>query len=69
MVDVIKYLDVIEKMIQFDSQVSQKTTVHCDAPVHADGDGHATVHQVSSNRGLESVSPKHQNICQILLRS
>ena len=39
--------------------MAQKNTVYCDAPVHADGDGHAPAHQVSSNWELEPLSPKH----------
>ena len=37
--------------------VMKSLDAHCDAPVHADGDGHATIHQVSSKRGLEPSSP------------
>ena len=69
MVDVIKYLDVIEKMTQFYSQVSQKPLFIVMRQYMEMVMDNATVHQVSSNRGLESLYPKHQNICQILLRS
>ena len=62
-------LYVIEKMTQVYSQVGPKNTVYCDTPVHADGDGHPPAHQVSSNWGLKPSSPKHQDICQALLRS
>ena len=54
---------------RFTPRLARKNTVYCDAPVHADGDGHVPAHQVSSNWGLEPSSPKHQDIRQAVLRS